>query len=340
MKKLTKILLLISFLFSSILFTGNIFKVYSTPISPDKYYIDLSSGQVIKNVLTIYGKETLEQTKKVYIYVLGMKKVGEENDREFYAPNPSDSSEVANWINVGMSEADLSPGETIILPWSITKKGEAQCGTNLAAIIVSGVRQFEGESGAIINFKNEVVSQVHVNILETEKSICKDNQPNLNLIEFKLNSFLPFFDKVDIPFVTRIKNEGKLISRSPKGFIEIFGFGEKVTLPFNPEKLDIYPGTVRKFEDVWLDPNYPKDGNLWEQFVYELGHLRIGQYEARLGITKNVGNNQIVESVYFWVLPWRILIPVIILLIIIMFLINRNRRAMNELKKYKSEKKA
>jgi hypothetical protein len=102
----------------------------------------------------------------------------------------------------------------------------------------------------------------------------------------------------------------------------MFGFGGKVTIPFNKQDLDIYANSVREFQDTWIDPNYPTKGNIFEQMFYELTHLRIGQYQVRLGVTNNV-TNQIQEIIYIWIIPWRLIFVLLLFLIIIYLYLKR-----------------
>jgi hypothetical protein len=334
MKKIKTLILLLILvtLFGS--FTGGI--VRAIPLSPDKYFFDLKEGVVENKELLIYGKENLTAATKVYIYTLGMRKVGEENDREFYSVNKNDASEVANWVTLGFTELNVKPGSTTTLPWSIKKRGDAKCGTNLAVIVVSTSPESLPTDTSVIGIKNEVVSQIHVNLDQNNGAKCANNRSHLTLEEFKITNDEKIFWGPSVPFLTRLKNDGNIITRQPEGFIEIFGYGSKVSIPFNPDMLDIYPETIRRFDNVWLDPNYPKDGGFFKKLAYEATHLRIGKYEARLGVTKNA-NPQIIATVTFWIIPWRLLLVILIIFILILSFIYTYIRQRRELKKMKRD---
>lgn len=309
----------------------------AVPLGPDKYFFDLKEGEERTEELKIYGKENLSDSQKVYIYVLGMRKTGEENDREFYTVDKNDKAEVANWIDLGFAEAKLNAGETVILPWKIKKSGSAKCGTNLAAIVVATSPESNTVEGAKVSIKNEVVSQVHVNIDQVNGQPC-ENKAKLNLLDFRVKNKKSLFFMPNVPLETRIKNDGDIIGRSPRGFIEIKGYGEKSNIPFNEEGLDIYSGTTRKFDNVWADENYPKNGNFFKKAFYELTHLRIGKYTATLGVSKNA-NPQIIASTSFWVIPWRLLLILLVLLLIVTALIINNFRSRREIKSLKKNPK-
>jgi len=295
------------------------------PVSPDKYFFELSTNESKSFSLNLLGKENLTGNQSVFIYVLGMKKTGEENDRQFYIPDPKQENDIANWIELNTNSLDLKKGDVKTVTWSIKNRGLANCGTNLAAIVVSESPRSDLIPGNTVALKNEIISQIHVQIKSNNNGECVDLKYNTRLIEFSLDSKTNSFDQPQVPFITRVQNEGNLIQRSPKGFIDIFQGGRKIeTIEFNPGSLDIYPNTVRRFENIWVDKNYPYRGNYFDQLVYEIRSPRFGYYEARLGITKN-SNPEILSTVSFWIIPWRIitLFGIILISTLLVFLIVR-----------------
>lgn len=290
------------------LFLTNVRTTFALPISPDKYYLDVSTGQEITQTLTIMARPELPGETTYYLAVVGMKKVGELHDREFYVPDPNDLSEPANWITLSQTKIVVSPANDYKVNWTLKPSEYAGCGTNIAAIMVSDAPiEEQNTEGTEARLYKNVASQLHLNIVSTPSGDCTDLKANLKLLDFKVNKKIPVFNYDKVPFLTRIENSGTTISRSPEGFIEIFGLGNKITIPFNDDQLDIYPDTVRRFDDIWIDPEYPSDGTFLEQFVYELLHFRIGRYEARLGVTKNA-EPSIVSTAHFWIIPWKVII--------------------------------
>jgi hypothetical protein len=319
------------------------FTTKAVPLSPDKYYLNVNDvNNVIEEKLTIYGRQEFESIRKINLYVLGMRKIGEENEREFYLPNPTDPTEPANWITLEQSEVYLTPGEDTIVNWTLTPSSRAACGTNLAAIVATPV-QIDINSGseqAISSLKEQIISQVHIDVSKLAiEGECPVFESRLSVIEFKVDKFTPLFNYDSVKLLTRIQNTGNLISKSPLGYITIKGFNvqrEEGTINFNEEGLDIYPNSIRRFNNVWLDPNYPRDGNFLEQFKYELTHLRIGRYKAELGITKNV-DPDIVLTTTFWVFPWKLMIVIAILLsALLSYLIYKKKTGVKYVKKSKS----
>jgi hypothetical protein len=320
-------------------------KVSAAVISPDKYYIDIKPGENKDFELKVLADARQPDPITLYIYPMVMTKVGEEDDREFIVPNENDAAEAANWVKLGLTKATIKAGDIVSVPFSVKVSDIARCGTNLAAIFIStspreGLNKdaTSNSQESEVGIRNSIVSQLHINVAETSSEYCDEVKTRLDLLEFKVDSTFPIYNYDNITFTTRIKNEGNLLSQSPRGYIEMFGTGSKITIPFNEEQLDIYPGTVRKFSNTWVDPDYPVNGTFIEQFIYELSHFRFGQYEARLGVTFNV-SPKIVSSVYVWIIPWRIVLVVAIVISIVALLIIRDRRKSIELKSLKKTSK-
>lgn len=296
-------------------------------VGPDKYFADLSVGELKLEKLSLYGKADATASHKYYLTPVNMKKVGETNDREFTIPPKTDMSQPANWITLEKTELTLDPAETEIVNWVLEPSAEAACGTSLAAIIISDAPLVADSANgqAKVDFDKQIAVQVHVNIQGTNTARCQVGLPELNLLEFKvINEPLfglfawPLFNYDQVPLLTRLQNPSSYIARNPQGFIKITGFNAAESIPFNAEKLDIYPNTVRRFDNLWQDEKYPHNGNLWEQFQYEITHLRFGLYTAQLGISKNV-NPTIVAETSFWVVPWKIVLLTIIVIFSILW---------------------
>lgn len=302
---------------TTLILATTVLPAMAIPMSPDKYFIDAATGQTFEYELTLMGNQDTEESVDLYIFPVGMIKSGLENDRTFYIPDPNDMSEPANWISLPTSMVSIPKGEDIKLTWTLNVSEAADCGTNLAGIMTSRFNPENLDSNDI-GIKTNVVSQVHVNVLNRQDSICPENGVKLSLSEFKVDKKFKLFEYDNIPFYTLVANQGNLISREPQGYIEIIGFGEKVSIPFNEEMLDIYPNTSRVFSNVWLDTQYPREvnnvGDFFKQVIYQLSHLRIGKYTARLGITKNA-EPQIVSEVSLWIIPWKLILMLVIIVV-------------------------
>lgn len=333
--------LIVAIFIIALIFNISTSKLSAAVISPDKFYIDINPNQELNFELKVIADALQPNPIDLYIYPMGMTKLGEEDDRDFFIPNLNDQAEPANWITLKIDKINLSAGQIISIPFSLKPSAISRCGTNLASIFISSSPRSELSSqsnteaeGSQVGIKSSIVSQLHINVSEKTKEYCNEVATRLELIDFKVDSTFPIFNYHNIPFVTRIKNTGNLLSQNPKGYIELFGIGPKITIPFNQEGLDIYPETTRKFSNTWIDENYPTSGNFFEELFYEISHFRFGQYEARLGVTFNV-SPKIISTVNVWIIPWRIITILLIIVSIAVIFFIRDRKRSKELKKLK-----
>lgn len=127
----------------------------------------------------------------------------------------------------------------------------------------------------------------------------------LNLLSFKTaqnNTWSGFFKYGPVDFEMRFENKGN-VHVKPIGQIEIRDiFGNKVeTLAVNPDKGNVLPLSIRKFQST-LD----------RQWMF-------GRYTADLSIAYGTTGQAIVESVSFWVIPYRLIVGSLIVLATLIF---------------------
>jgi hypothetical protein len=129
---------------------------------------------------------------------------------------------------------------------------------------------------------------------------------NVSLVEFsakKDGTTGTLFESTPVTFFTRLKNNGNIFE-SPTGQATITDmFNKKVAvLNFNSEGNNILPQSIRRFEAP-LDSTVI--GNKW----------LFGRYTASLRMTYGTKNQVITKSFVFWVVPYRLIGVIIVLLI-------------------------
>jgi hypothetical protein len=298
----------------SFIFVGLNTEVNAVSVSPPTYYLDLENGQSKTESLKIFGDVSDPADTTLYIAPFVMVKEGQRSDRQFLEPNPDNNNEVANWIELSQTTVEVGPNTEVEIPWTITSQGTAECGTNLAAIIVSQEPFDSDEETPRVDIGGRVAAQVHVDVESKEGDSCDDNTVDLNAESFNVESIFYNYDGTE--FTTVLRNDGNLISRAPKGFITVKGLGEDIQVPFNEENVDVYPNSSRIFEEKWIDSEYPSEGSIVEQIAYEITNLRIGRYTAQLGVTNNV-DSQIIAEDSFWIIPWRLILLILLFLSIV-----------------------
>lgn len=303
-------------------------KVQAIGISPDKHYIDVLPGETNSKTFIIYGEAEQTSNLNIYLFPYTMKKVGEGDDREFYQADHSNENDPGNWVRMRQDLVDVAPASQNEVTFDYVIPESAPCGTSLAAIFLSNMPAEDLDAGSVVAIRTNVVMQIHFNVRGNYDAYCDEARTNLSLIEFKIDQFLPVYNWDGMNFVTRLENRNRYIARYPRGYIEIFGIGidNKITINFNDEELDVYPETTRIFTDDYIDPNYPKDANIIEQTLYEFKNLKIGRYEARLGITAGT-TDPIVAYTYFWIIPWKVILVSLAVLAIIYLYFKRKKNA-------------
>jgi hypothetical protein len=118
------------------------------------------------------------------------------------------------------------------------------------------------------------------------------------------------FESAPITFLTRIKNNGSS-HEQPTGQIAVKDmFGNAIAnVNVNLNRSNILPGSIRKFEPA-LDKSV-----IGDRFLF-------GRYTADLKISYGTSGQTATASTSFWVIPWR-LVGFVILLIVILFVVAR-----------------
>lgn len=137
----------------------------------------------------------------------------------------------------------------------------------------------------------------------------------------KVYEFLP------AKFNIKLRNSGN-VHVSPAGSMFIKrGNAQVAAINFNDERGNILPGTNRVFEITWNDgfPAYKETnagGKITKKLEWNFGNiqkLRIGKYTATLVAVYDDGERDVpVEAVVtFWVIPWRILGVILLIVLFI-----------------------
>lgn len=131
-----------------------------------------------------------------------------------------------------------------------------------------------------------------------------------------------FFENSPITFVTRIKNDGN-VHIKPAGNIQVtdmFG-GIVETISVNKDISNVLPNSIRRFES-----------NLDKSWMF-------GLYTANLTMGYGMTGQAITNTITFWVIPYKIILAVLLVLATIMFILKRMLRVYNRriIEKHKNE---
>ncbi|RWZ78220.1 MAG: hypothetical protein EOT05_00415 [Candidatus Microsaccharimonas sossegonensis] len=120
----------------------------------------------------------------------------------------------------------------------------------------------------------------------------------------KNNSPSAFFENGPITFTTRFQNTGN-VHVQPTGTILVSDiFNNKVaTLPVNSDKGNILPSSIRRFESV-LDKKW-----------------LFGRYTATVTVSYGTQGQAIVETISFWVIPYKLILIGLALLVTFVYIL-------------------
>jgi hypothetical protein len=132
---------------------------------------------------------------------------------------------------------------------------------------------------------------------------------NVKTDVFKIASF---FEQGPLDLLIRIRNSGT-IHEQPTGTLYISDlFGTKVTtIAVNPLRGNILPDSIRRFVET-----YPKKS-------------LFGYYTANLSLKYN-GTGSLTDKVSFWVIPWKLVLIVLLVLVILFYVLKIALRKYNE----------
>jgi hypothetical protein len=266
----------------------------SISISPLSFELTANPGDILTNKLNIYNRNN--STVPVKMEVEDFVASGEmgavlvqETDNETYS--------LAKWIKVYPENIILKPNEKRIVTFEIIVPPDGEAGGHYGSVLASfGGDSVSGGSGSAISSK--VASLVLLNV---SGEVIED----LDVLDFSAPEFQEYGP---VPFEIRFENKGT-VHVKPRGFITITDmFGNKVKDLEFPFK-NVLPGSVRRINIEW-------DG----------GFL-MGKYTAML-VGSYGNNNEPLELnvVTFWVLPWKLMLGVSVVILIILTILFLTRK--------------
>jgi hypothetical protein len=194
--------------------------------------------------------------------------------------------EISSWITISEEPIILAPGASVKVPFSITVPQDATPGSHFGGVFVTSEPPRLRETGAAVGYevgsivsiriRGDVVENARIRSFATDKSI---------------------YNGSTVTFTTRVENSGNVLIR-PRGPLEIQNmFGKRVgVVTVNDAKGGVFPRTTRAYDTTWQSED-----------------LLIGRYEAVVSLIYGEEGNETTVSavVSFWVLPFRIIAPIL-----------------------------
>ena len=264
-------------------------------ISPLTFDLTANPGDVLKNKLRIINMS--DNTTPVTINIENFKAVGEIGQVMIAPVEEEMIYSLKNWMKAEPNEFILGPNEQKVVDFMIEVPLNAEPGGKYGSILAS-----IGGGNATGGMGTSVVQQVGSLVLLVVSGEVKEN---LEIKSFSTPSFLEYGP---VPFEIKFENKGS-IHVKPRGFISISSWGNKKKIDLELPLNNVMPGAVRKIETNW-DTKW-----LFGKYTATI----VGGYG-----TSNIPINPM--TIEFWVLPWKLMLGVSIVLLIILTILFLSRK--------------
>lgn len=271
-------------------------------ISPVRIEDLVDPGEKLTKTLKVTNSSA--SSKKLYGFLKDFKAGNESGAPILIEPGSEEGSYLASWITVPSEGIEFAPGEekelnfTIDVPADVGPGGYyggVYFGTKPPRLNIDSEDKGAGmsvgqQSGALVllQVKGDVKEEADIREFATDKEVYGT----------------PF----DVTFITRVENKGNVHVKAI-GHIRIENmFGKEVALiPMNENGGNVLPGSIRRFEEMWSDDM--GFGRYYAEVILSYGT------NVRLG---GQGKQTLTGGKYFWIMPWRIIVPALLSIIIVL----------------------
>lgn len=267
-------------------------------ISPSIIEDRVDPGDSFQGQLKVTNLETTERT--FYIIARDISALSETGSPIFAEPGEITGFELSQWVDVPVDSITLLPGEDGLVDFSVVVPEDATPGGHFGGIFLSAEPARQRTTGAGVGYQVGTIMNFR---------ISGDIREEAQIREFVTDKFVYGENKVELEVT--VENQGNVLIR-PRGPIEITDmFGNRVEIiRMNDDGSAVLPNGKRSFRTSWIS-----DG------------LHFGRYEALVALVYGEdGRKTISAATSFWILPLRVIIPVLaslFLIILIVYLIMR-----------------
>ncbi len=285
---------------------------FSLQVSPSPIVQTVEPGQ--KTTISVKIRNTGTQNEDLKMGLRSFTVDSESGEVQLKDDAPK---EVKDWVSFEQPQFSVASGSSF--EQSVTFTVPADAGFSYSfALTVSRSNPVKGSAG-----KTAIEGSVAIFTLLTV-----DRPGAVKKIEVvKLSSKKKVYEFLPSEFSLQLKNSGNVII-APAGNVFIQRSASSTSplavLPVNATGAYILPGVSRTVSTKWSDgfPVYKTDDNGKSNLTWDWGtlqKLRIGKYTARVVVIYNDGTRDvpIEASVSFWVMPWRLLFGMLLLLVLI-----------------------
>lgn len=264
-------------------------------ISPGLIEKPADPGQILEEDFKITNLSNDEKT--YYLFVKDISGVRDGGSPIFANENNEITGyELSSWVELSTTEVTLVPGAEQTVSIKINIPESATPGSHFGGVFVSLEPPRMRNIGAAVGFEVANIVSIRIN---------GDALENAQIRSFATDKYI--YGSPRVEFNAQIQNKGNVLVR-PFGPLEITNmFGKKVAdMTFNESLGGVFPQTTRDFKLVWSDAG-----------------TAFGRYDARLSLVYGENGKQrytVSSELSFWVLPWNIIKPALIVLFVLLVL--------------------
>jgi len=277
---------------------ANVFAQTGIKASPLRIEELVEPGQVLTKSVKITN---ISNSPNIfYVYLMDFKARGEGGEAMLFPAGSEDGPFLASWIDAPKEGINFAPGEEKQIPITFRVPEETGPGGYYGAIVFGPQPpKVDPEEGAIVALTHQVgvLTLFHVlgDVIEEARIRQFATDKGFYSTPFEVN------------FLTRVENLSN-VHIKPIGVIEIKNtFGRQVAaIPVNQAGANVLPNSIRRFENSWQEES--GFGRYTASLVLNFG---TPAHQGGMGV-KTISAQR-----SFWIIPWKIVIPIFLILIFI-----------------------
>lgn len=283
---------------------------FAASISPLPILLTAKPGTSVSTDLRVNNPSTHDEKLKVIVKTFTQD--GPDGTVTLHDPAPAD--QFVNWIHFSKTEFDAPPGLWQTVKMTVDVPKSAAFGYYFAVEFTSANPAPKTRNGTAV--QGAVASFVLLN------AEAAGEKRQMSVTSFTADH--RFYEFLPAKFSVRLRNSGNVYAGASGNIFIMRGSKQVGVLNVNENHGLVLPGSNRLFSASW-DSGFPvyktTDGKKSLSWNFgQISKLRFGHYTAKLALVYNDGQRDVPISgtLSFWVIPWRILIGLLVIIVFMM----------------------
>ncbi len=283
-------------------------KASALTISPVKVEVTGEPGQTLRGELELLNEQA--EARTFFSSFENFEPSGDTGSPKFIGADGG----LATWLET-QSSVVVTSGETVKVPYSITIPADTEAGGYFSAI-------FWGEQDPATQTGGEVSIGGKLGVLILLR-VAGDIVEEAGISEFGIDDGRRLQVDLPINFSYRFSNSGgdRVIPLGDISITNTFGL-ETVTISANKNEGSVLPNSARKFQALWGESSTTSAGFL-ESARQQFQEFHFGLYKAELALVYGATNQAVIDSFWFVIIPWQLLILSLIALLLAVLVLKK-----------------